>query len=211
MEVICSSCEARFKVPDDKLPPGRSVTLPCPKCRHKLTLEGRAAEPLAGEDAGAEAYNAEDRPFDFVEEEGRTALVCQPDPGLRSTISENLRLMEYHITVAENTREALKKMRYHDYHLIVADELFDTPSPDTNGVLVFLERMPMATRRNIFVCMISSRFRTMDYMMAFNRSVNLIVNRKNVSDFGKILESGIADHEYFYRVFKDVMKQMGRA
>jgi CheY-like chemotaxis protein len=210
MEVICPSCATHLKFPDDKIPPGRQVTVPCPKCRAKLTIPEPAPEGHGDQDSAAENYNSEDRPFDFVEEEGRTALVCQPDAGLRATIIEALRLMEYHITVTENTREALKKMRYHDYHLVVADELFDTTNPETNGVLVFLERMPMATRRNIFVCMVSSRFRTMDYMLAFNRSVNLIVNRKNVSDFAKILESGIADHEYFYRVYRDVRKQMGR-
>jgi CheY-like chemotaxis protein len=210
MEVICPSCATRLKFPDDKIPTGRKVTVPCPKCRAKLTIEEPGPDGPGTNDLAAEAYNAEDRPFDFVEEEGKTALVCQPDAALRATISEALRLMEYHITVTDNTREALKKMRYHDYHLVVADELFDTTNPDTNGVLVFLERMPMATRRNIFVCMVTSRYRTMDYMMAFNRSVNLIVNRKNVGEFAKILESGIADHEYFYRVYKDIRKQMGR-
>jgi hypothetical protein len=77
--------------------------------------------------------------------------------------------------------------------------------------MVNLERMPMATRRNIFVALISERFRTMDNMTAFQKSVNIIINTKNMEDFGKIFSRGVTDHEYFYRVFRESMKKMGRA
>ena len=69
--------------------------------------------------------------------------------------------MDYQITVAESARDALKRMRYHIYDLIVVDENFDTKNPDANGVLIYLERLQMSTRRNIFVAMVSSRYRTM--------------------------------------------------
>jgi hypothetical protein len=69
----------------------------------------------------------------------------------------------------------------------------------------------MATRRNMFVAMISDRFRTMDNMMALNKSVNLIINVKNVEDVGKILSRSITDSEYFYRVYKESLKEVGRA
>jgi hypothetical protein len=62
----------------------------------------------------------------------------------------------------------------------------------------------------MFVTLISSRFRTMDNMMALNKSVNLIVNIKNIEDIGKILSRGITDNEYFYRIFKQTLKEVGR-
>jgi hypothetical protein len=68
----------------------------------------------------------------------------------------------------------------------------------------------MATRRNMFVAMVSDRFRTMDNMMSLNKSVNLIINVKNVDDIGKILSRGITDSEYFYRVFKESLKETGK-
>jgi hypothetical protein len=66
-------------------------------------------------------------------------------------------------------------------------------------------------RRNIFVAMVSSRYRTMDNMMAFHASVNLIINIKNIDDIGKILSRGITDTEMFYSVFKESLKEAGRA
>ena len=68
----------------------------------------------------------------------------------------------------------------------------------------------MSTRRNMFVAMVSSRYRTMDNMMAFNTSVNLIINIKNIEDIGKILGRGITDTELFYSIFKETLKDAGR-
>ncbi|MDJ0815125.1 MAG: response regulator [Desulfobacterales bacterium] len=155
-------------------------------------------------------YDATDKPFDFIEEEGLTALLCEQNPLARNTIQNALNLMDYQITIAENARDALKRMRYHVYDLIVINESFDTKNPDSNGVLIYVERLSMQVRRKIFVAMISNRYRTMDNMMAFHASVNLIVNIKNIEDIGKILSRGITDMELFYRVYKETLKETGR-
>jgi hypothetical protein len=93
----------------------------------------------------------------------------------------------------------------------VVDENFDTDNPEANGVLIYMERLGMATRRNMFVAMISSRHRTMDNMTAFLKSVNLIINSKNIEDTGKILSRGLTEYMAFYRVFRDKLKETGRA
>ena len=61
-----------------------------------------------------------------------------------------------------------------------------------------------------FVAMISNRYRTMDNMMAFHASVNLVINIKNIEDIGKILGRGITDTELFYRIYKESLKESGR-
>ena len=68
----------------------------------------------------------------------------------------------------------------------------------------------MSIRRNIFVAMVSSRYRTMDNMMAFHASVNLIINIKNIEDIAKILGRAITDTELFYRIYKEAYKETGR-
>lgn len=214
MNIICTHCKSQFKIADDKIPAGRSASFPCPKCRTRITV---GAEPVAPEgkvslnEVDTSGYNPADRPFDFVEEEGKTALVCEQHPLLKKPIIESLELMEYQITVAENARDALKRMRYHVYDIVVVDEDFDTDNPEANGVLIYLERLGMSLRRNIFVALVSSRHRTMDNMTAFLKSVNLIVNSKNIEDFPKILSRGLTDHLTFYRVFREKLKETGRA
>ena len=214
MNIICGNCQSKFKIADEKIPAGKRATVACPKCKGKISLGdkmGAAATRASFVDANSNgSYDASEKPFDFIEEEGLTALVCESNPLVQTTITEALELMEYQITKAESTRDALKRMRYHNYDLFVVNEDFDTDNPESNGILLYLERLNMLVRRNMFIALVSDRFRTMDNMMALNKSVNLIINIKNIEDIGKILSRGITDNEFFYRVFKGTLKEVGK-
>lgn len=158
----------------------------------------------------AGSYNASDRPFDFVETDAETALVCEPDGTLREKISNALRNLGYQITEVSSAVEALKSMRFHVYDVVVADEIIDPSAPDRNDVLAYLETLSMATRRQIFVVLLSNKYRTMDNMSAFNKSVNVTINMKNIDDAETIIRGAVADNAAFYRVFRDVLKKTGR-
>jgi predicted Zn finger-like uncharacterized protein len=214
MDITCNNCSSKFRIADEKIPRGRVSTVPCPKCKTRISLD--PAKKSAGSEAAEEESNRNgdfdftEKPFDFIEEEGLTALLCEQHPVARQTIENALNLMDYQITVAESARDALKRMRYHTYDLIVVNESFDTNNPDANGVLIYLERLGMSVRRTIFVAMISNRYRTMDNMMSFHDSVNLIINIKNIEDVGKILSRGITDTELFYNIYRETLKEIGR-
>ncbi len=212
MEITCENCQSRFKLPDEKVPAGKATRLSCPKCKGQITVAAPSGPGnLLKNGLEETGYDASEKPFDFIEEEGNTALACESDPAMLKKIVDTLNLLEYHVTVSESGRDALKKMRYHQYDLVVINEAFHCTGPDTNMVLLYLERLNMSARRDIYVTMISSQYRTMDQMMAFRHSVNLIVNSKNIDDIGKIIQRGLTDHEFFYRVFKDTLKEVGRA
>lgn len=156
------------------------------------------------------AYDAEDIPFEFLEEGVETALICTSEPSQREQISGFLKEMGYRVYEALNIRDALKKTRFYIYNLVIIDENFDSKDPETNELLTYFSFLPMSTRRKMFIVLLSDRFRTMDNMAAFNISVNLIVNRKNVQDFAAILKKALVDHHAFYHVFNDVLKKMGK-
>jgi predicted Zn finger-like uncharacterized protein len=215
MNIICNNCQSKFRVPDEKIPTGRRATVSCPRCHGKISL-GSKKGPKSSRVKFVNAdsnnnYDADEKPFDFIEEEGLTALVCESNPLVAKTITRALDALEYQITEAESARDALKRMRYHNYDLFVINENFDTDNPESNGILLYLERLSMTVRRNMFVALVSNRFRTMDNLMALNKSVNLIINIKNIEDIGKILSRGITDNEFFYRIFKGTLKEVGKA
>jgi CheY-like chemotaxis protein len=158
-----------------------------------------------------EEYDAGDKPFDFLEEGGETALVCEPDPAVREKISRGLKELGYQITTPEKAKDALKAMRFHIFDLVVANECFDTANPDANDVLQYLENLNMSTRRRFFVALISEKYRTTDNMAAFNRSVNLVINLKNIEDVEKIIKQGVADNKVFYHIFQETLQKMGKA
>ncbi len=215
MEIICNSCQSKFRIADEKLPQNKTVMLKCPKCQNRISVQPKTSAAAISEqpdieedffsfdESDSDGPDTSDKPFDFVEEEGKTALVCESDPMLKKAILPVLEVLEYHVTEAKNSREALKTMRFYGYNLIVVNEYFDTRDPDTNGVLIYLERLNMAIRRDIYVAMVTNRFRTMDHMIAFQKSVNMVVNVDNIADFDKILRRGMADHGLFYQAFKD--------
>lgn len=155
-------------------------------------------------------YDSSEKPFDFVEEEYETALICESDPAIRDKIKIALELMEYSITTAENTREALKNMRYHTYDLVVLNERFDTSNPDVNGILIYLNRLVMAERRKITLFLLTDRYRTMDPMEAFHRSANAVVNVKDIDRIDTILQKGLNDTNVFYKIFKEFLAQAGK-
>ena len=220
MDVQCEQCNARFKLADEKIPPGQRVSLPCPSCKNKITIDTRkpaAAAPAPSVGSGglfAEvnggSYDASERPFDFVEEGAQTALVCEQDPEVQNRIKSFLDNSGYHTTSPDSAREVLKQMRLHYFDLVVLNERFDTTDPDESNVLRYIDRLAIEIRRKMFVALISDRFRTMDEMMAFNKSVNLIINTQNSSDIDRIIKRGVADHTSFYKVFNESMEAAGK-
>ena len=161
-------------------------------------------------EVASDTYDASDRPFDFLETGGETALICEPDPSTREKISNALKGLEYQITEPTSARDALKRMRFHVYDLVILNENFDTEDADSNDVLNYLNSLSMSTRRQIFVALVSDRFRTIDNMAAFSRSVNLVINPKNVDDIGSIIERGTNDSRAFYHVFREILREKGR-
>jgi CheY-like chemotaxis protein len=162
-------------------------------------------------EVAAEGYDASDRPFDFVGEGGATALVCETDPAAREKIMEGLKGVGYQVTAPATAKDVLKAMRFHVFDVIVLNECFDAANPGANGVLQYIENMAMPTRRRIFVALVSDRHRTMDSMAAFNQSVNIVINLKNIEEAGKIVKQGVADNRVFYHIFQETLQKMGKA
>ena len=224
MEIICDKCRGKFKISDGKIPAGKTISLRCPRCGAKISVKYEQKKDIGGqvsdnmgihckeesdlsEKRGSDFY---DKPFDFLEEEEKTALVCESDPDVLKKVINVLSVMEYHITQSSDTRDALKRMRYHTYDLVILNENFDTKNPDSNDLLIYISRLGMFVRRMIYVCLISSRFRTMDNMMAFCKSVNIIINIKNIDSFDVILGRGITDRDMFYKVYLESVRKLDR-
>jgi CheY-like chemotaxis protein len=162
-------------------------------------------------EVASEDYDAADRPFDFLEEGGATALVCELDPAVREKISGSLKDLGYQITAPATAKDALKAMRFHVFDVVVLNELFDAADPQANSVHQYLEGMAMTTRRRFFVALVSAKFRTMDNMAAFNQSVNIVINLKSIDEAGKIIKQGVAENKAFYHVFQETLQKMGKA
>lgn len=155
-------------------------------------------------------YDDSDKPFDLIGTDTETALICVTDDATREKITGDLTARDFYITEVKTAKDAVKKMRFHVYTLLVIDENFGTTNPDSNELLRYLAILPMSTRRRMFVAMLSSRFRTLDKMSALTHSVNMIINTQNIKDFITLITNGMAENEGFYYTFTEIMKASGR-
>jgi len=228
MDVICNQCLGKFKISDEKIPSEQVVFIPCPRCKNRLTLDTRTQRPPTENDPSktvhptrssdknlietisSGVYDASEKPFDFLEPGVKTALICESDSAILSKLRFVLKQMGYHTVEPPNATEALKKMRFHSFDLIVMNELFDSSSPDHNPILTYLNDVMMSVRRYMFVALITTRFRTMDNMAAFNKSVNVVIHLKNLDEIAMILRRAIDDNLSFFSIFQESLIKTGR-
>ena len=161
-------------------------------------------------DSIGEEIDYSGRPFGYKDTINETAMICENDPATRQKISSTLKSLDYNVIEAATFKEVLKYLNFHTFNVIFVNENFDTGTGEINNFLNYLEQLPMSTRRQIFVVLISATFATMDYMHSFNKSVNLIINKDDITELALILKKEIQENEYFYHVFKEYYRKLGK-
>lgn len=212
MKIQCAHCQSAIVIPDEKIPRDKAFSLNCPRCSRRFTVEAvKSAEP--GEPGGPRPEEAMDggapvNPFQFLEEGARTAILCMSREEILPQVRSALEEEGYHTLETENARDTLRQMRFHDFDLVILDELFGTRDPEMNHVLKYISQLTMDSRRGMFVILVSDRFMTGDNMQAFHKSVNLIINPQEIHQFGMIMKRGLGEHEAFYRIFTQEFEKL---
>ena len=232
MKIQCNHCQAVFNLADDKMPNNRAFKANCSKCRRTITVEpqplslgsgsyGKAAPvsvdaslsevseaptAIAADLDGASAY---DSPLEVLEEGAMSALVCVDEPERLRAVKEALEDLHYYSSVASSVKEALSKLRYNQYDLVMLDEVFCGETAENNTILRYMQPMPMSTRRSVFLMLISNEIRTLDNLMAYAKSVNAVINANDVQKVKLVLERALADHRRFYKVYMDLIQSIG--
>ncbi|ACN13615.1 hypothetical protein HRM2_05010 [Desulforapulum autotrophicum HRM2] len=205
MDIVCNQCHTKLSIPDHKVPRGKRASFLCPKCKQRIQISP-SADSSGPSMAPTRTYDAADKPFDFVDSNKQTSLVCMGSGA--AVVSQALETMGHVVKQAKDVEHALLNMRYHLFDIVVVDDGFDRPG--VPGVLSTLCQLEMASRRKIFVILVSERYRTMDSMAALHQSVNLVVNHSSLNKVDKIIDRAIKENEQFYAVFKDSLKKTGK-
>jgi predicted Zn finger-like uncharacterized protein len=209
MDVTCDACGAAFKISDEKLPPNQVVSITCPKCKGKITVDTRKPDKdiLSKE---TDEFEQDDTPLELFEEGTRLALVLNGDDRQINDISSVLEELSYKPIVAPSIQDAMGKLRLHHFDLIILSDGFGGQNLEGSPVTHYLNHLSMSVRRKIFLALVSDKFKTMDNMMAFTLSANLIIHPADLSKLRLILTKAIPDHEKFYKIFTDALKETGK-
>ncbi len=226
METICEHCKAKLNIPDEKIPKNRAVRIACPKCKKKMSVDASKKqnetgrfhlsfiEPSqVGESTGGRyGYGdySDDEALGFYEEGTKLGLVMENNSEHTDKIRMAIGQLGYKAISAPNIRDAIGRMRFHHFDLVILSDGFDGQSFERNPVLSHLNNLSMAIRRRMFVVLMGEGFKTMDDMIAFALSANLVVNTKELDKLLAILKRAISDYEKFYKVFMDTLVEMGK-
>jgi hypothetical protein len=238
MEVVCKSCEAKLNIPDEKIPKDQAVRITCPKCKNKMVLdmpktlapevasesmhasdtgkfrlrfiESKPATKRAEESYGYEDY-AGDASLEYFEEGARLALVMANSAERGEMICKAMESIGYKAISTPDTRDAIGKTRFHHFDMVILMDGFDGQPLERSGMVNYLNRLNMSVRRKIFVSLVSDNFKTMDDMMAFAMSANVVINTKDLEKLPPILKKAVSDNEKFYKIFMDTLAETGKA
>jgi hypothetical protein len=213
MYVTCKACGATLNIPDEKLPSEHAVSITCPRCKGKIKIDPRESNknlaPAKVREVGLE-YGEDTGPLDLFEEGTRLALVLDGDEGNVAEISSAFEEFSYKPILPTSIGEAMSKLRLHHFDLIIISDGFDGQGLTNSPIIHYLNNLSMSIRRKIFLVLLSDKFKTMDNMIAFARSANIVVNPDDLSNLSLILKKAIPDNEKLYKVFMDTLKETGK-
>lgn len=233
MEIICTGCNTKLNIPDEKLPKDQTVRINCPKCKTRLTIEPQEAwqeafamddmnpeegdgempnlnhrKQMKGPDPSAYEEQEDDYTIEYYED-AKLALVMA-DENLTRIIKPAVEERNYKFISAPTIREALLKLRYHHFDLIILVDGFDGQEIAGGPIMNYLNHMSMSGRRRIFLTLISDKYKTMDEIMAYSLSANMVVNTREIGSLNILLKRGLLEYEQFYKVFTDILQKEGK-
>ena len=140
----------------------------------------------------------------------RLVMVCEDTPERQAIIKAALDQVGLTMFPVKTTEEAVERLRREVFEVLILDEQFQGSTALDNEVLQAIQTMQMAQRRYMFVILLGREYKTFDNMMAFARSVNVVVNLNDLPHLPAILRKGLMDNNDFYRVFREMLVEVGK-
>ena len=223
MQVTCNECQKSINIPENKLPKDQAFSITCPGCKNKIKVDQHLktpSSPTPPEPKQEEAVDTvgmgmnqeefdDDEELVIYDENDQLALIL--DDTNQSAWTQALENRDFKIQYAKSPDHAVHKMKFTHFHFVALHENYGNKGLDNNPVYKTLTQMPMVTRRNIFVALMGSNFKTLNNMQAFQKSVNVVINEKDLDKMEDVLKKSVSENEIFYKVFKETLHSMGKA
>jgi predicted Zn finger-like uncharacterized protein len=148
-------------------------------------------------DAGKTAAR---RPFGH-----RRALICA-EAEHRFAVARALVENGYEAYVAEDTTQAIERMREDHMDVVLLDSNFDQQEQGAAFIKREVSALRPAARRRLFFVHLSSDTRSGDQHMAFVKHANLTINPTEIEEMPHVLERAIRSFNELYRDFNKALQ-----
>lgn len=134
----------------------------------------------------------------------RKTLVCVPEDS-REKVARSLAENSFQVFVANDTSQAVERMRENQMDVVVLDSRFDPVEQGPVFVTREVTMMRPAQRRRLFFVLLSPTLRTMDSHAAFLNNVNAVVNLNDLGELPQLLEQRVREYNDLYKDFNSVL------
>lgn len=134
----------------------------------------------------------------------RKLLVCVPEEN-RESIARSMAESGYQVFVAQDTRQAVDRMRENQLDVVLLDPRFDPVEQGNVFVSREVNILRPAQRRRLFFVLLSPSLRTMDGHTAFLNNVNAIINVNEIEELPALIEHRLRDFNELYKEFNSVL------
>ncbi|HEY6188959.1 MAG TPA: zinc-ribbon domain-containing protein [Pyrinomonadaceae bacterium] len=137
--------------------------------------------------------------------ERRRALVCVTEAH-RDAVARSLAADNYQVFVADDTTQAIERMREDHMHVVILEPSFDAVEQGAAFVTREVSIMRPAERRRLFFVHLLASARTLDAHAAFVNNVNLVINPADLEILPQALERAQRDFNELYRDFNNIFR-----
>jgi response regulator RpfG family c-di-GMP phosphodiesterase len=134
----------------------------------------------------------------------RKALICLQEE-YRESVARGLAENGYQVFVADDTRQAVDRMRENQLDVVLLDPRFDPAEQGPVFVTREVNILRPAQRRRLFFVLLSPSLRTMDSHTAFLNNVNAIINLNDIAELPKLIEHRVRQYNELYKEFNNVL------
>ena len=134
----------------------------------------------------------------------RKVLVCVPEE-YRESVARSLAANAYQVFVADDSRQAVDRMRENLLDIVLLDPRFDPVEQGSIFVTREVNILRPAQRRRLFFVLLSPSMRTMDAHAAFLNNVNAIINVSEIAELPSLLEHRLRDYNELYKDFNNTL------
>jgi CheY-like chemotaxis protein len=128
------------------------------------------------------------------------------NPADRETIARRLTESGYQVFIADDTRQAVERMREDQLDVVLLDSQFDSVDQGAAFVMREVNVLRPAQRRRLLFTLLSPSLRTMDAHAAFLNNVNAIINLNDLPELPQILEQALREYNELYKDLNAAMK-----
>jgi predicted Zn finger-like uncharacterized protein len=220
VQAQCPQCSARIQIDDTKIP-DRPFKVRCPKCQNVMTLPGRAQDPPEATASGlvppVPPPSPDAPPTPMLSQAAleraeraaageRDALIALGGPSAE-VLQKALEHLGFHADVVDDVEEGARLLEQGVYEVAVTSlSVAEAGRPETLAQRMF--RMPLDTRRRVFVVLVGEEFRSGDGTQAWAVQADLVLHPADAARAEHLIRATMNERKRLYQPLEDARRRV---